>query len=94
LGPSFGFLLGGQEEIGSIEYDAKDRYKTVDVGLLASAGFHYNLFKNTWLHFDINYYYGVLDVSETQEANRNRNITVNAGVAFGFEVGERSYKIR
>lgn len=94
LGPSFGFLVGGKEEIGSVEYDAKDRYKSFDLGLLANAGFHYNLVRNMWLHFDINYYNGLLDVSETQEANRNRSIGVNLGVAFGFEVGERSYKIR
>jgi outer membrane protein W len=94
LGPSFGILVGGKEEIGSLKYDAKDRYKSFDLGLLANAGFHYNLVKNTWLQFDVSYYYGVLDVSETQEANRNRNISVNVGVAFGFEVGERSYKIR
>ena len=94
LGPSFGFLTGGKEEIGSLEYDAKDRYESFDLGLVANAGFHYNLVKNTWLQFDINYYYGVLEISETQEANRNRNIGINLGVAFGFDVGERSYKIR
>ena len=64
LGPSIGFLVGGKEEYGSTEMEAKDLYKSIDVGLLANAGFHYNLVTNTWLHFDINYYHGFSDVSE------------------------------
>ena len=84
LGPSIGFLVGGKEEYGSTEMEAKDLYKSIDVGLLANAGFHYNLVTNTWLHFDINYYHGFSDVSEAAETNRNRNIGVNLGVAFGI----------
>ena len=84
LGPSFGFLVGGNQEISSIKTDAKDMYKSFDVGLLASAGFHYNLVTNTWLHFDVNYYHGLSDVSESAETNKNRNIGVNLGVAFGI----------
>lgn len=94
LGPSFGFLLGGKEEIGSSKYDAKDRYKSFDLGLLASAGVHYNLAANTWLQVDLNYYHGAVDVSETFEANRNRNLGINVGIAFGKDVGERSYRIQ
>lgn len=84
LGPSFGFLVGGKQEIGSIERDAKDLFKSVDVGLLGSVGFHYNLVTNTWLHFDVSYYNGFSDVSEASETNKNRNIGVNLGVAFGL----------
>lgn len=84
LGPSFGFLVGGSQEIESIKTDAKDIYNSFDVGLLGSAGFHYNLVTNTWLHFDVSYYHGLSDVSEATEKNKNRNIGVNLGVAFGI----------
>lgn len=89
LGPSFGFLVGGKEEIGSSEFDAKDRYKSFDVGLLASAGFHYNLVTNTWLQFDVSYYHGFSDISEIAESNKNRNIGINLGVAFGIATGSK-----
>lgn len=87
LGPSFGFLVGGKKEVGSVETDAKDLYNSFDFGLLGSAGFHYNLVTNTWLHFDVSYYHGLSDVSETAETNKNRNIGVNVGVAFGIPHG-------
>lgn len=84
LGPSFGFLVGGEQEAGSLKIDAKDAYNSFDVGLLGSAGFHYNLVTNTWLHFDLSYYHGFSDVSEAAETNKNRNIGINLGVAFGI----------
>ena len=84
IGPSFGFLVGGKQEIGSVETDAKDLFKSFDVGLLGSAGFHYNLVTDTWLHFDVSYYHGLSDVSEAAETNKNRNIGLNLGVAFGL----------
>jgi hypothetical protein len=89
LGPSFGFLLGGKQEIGSTETDAKDNYNSFDVGLLASAGLHYNLVTNTWLHFDVSYYHGFSDISDGVETNRNRNIGINLGVAFGIASGSK-----
>lgn len=89
LGPSFGFLLGGKQEVGSVETDVKDYYNSVDVGLLASAGFHYNLVTNTWLHFDVSYYHGFSDASEATETNKNRNLGINLGVAFGIASGSK-----
>lgn len=92
LGPSFGFLVGGNQEIGDVKTDAKDLYNSFDVGVLASAGFHYNLVTNTWLHFDLSYYHGFSDVSEASETDRNRNIGINLGVAFGIGSGSASKK--
>ena len=89
LGPSFGFLVGGKQEIESTETDVKDSYKSFDVGLLGSAGLHYNLVTNTWLHFDVSYYHGLSDISESAETNRNRNIGINLGVAFGIPSGSK-----
>ena len=84
LGPSFGFLVGGEQEAGSSKIDAKEAYNSFDIGLLGSAGFHYNLVTNTWLHFDLSYYHGFSDVSQAAETNKNRNIGINLGVAFGI----------
>ena len=90
LGPSFGFLVSGKIDNGSTELDAKDYYKSFDVGLLASAGFHYNLVTNTWLQFDVSYYHGFSDVlSDAERSNKNRNIGVNLGVAFGIATGSK-----
>lgn len=88
LGPSFGFLVGGKQEIGSVETDVKDQYKSFDIGLLGSVGLHYNLVTNTWLHFDISYYHGFSDVWEGEAFRKNRNIGVNLGVAFGIATGD------
>jgi outer membrane protein W len=90
LGPSFGFLVGGKQEAGSVETDAKDLYNSFDIGLLGSVGFHYNLVTNTWLHFDVSYYHGFSDVSDAVEKNKNRNIGINLGVAFGIAHGSSS----
>lgn len=92
VGPSVGILVNGKEKIGSVKADVNDRYKLLDLGMLASVGFHYNLMAKTSLQLDMHYYFGGLDVSDAAEANRNRNIGVNVGLVFGF--GEAVYHIQ
>ena len=85
LGPSIGFLLGGKTEFNGVERDAGDDYKSIDLGLVAKGGVNLRLIPNTWLTMDVNYYHGLLDVSEIEsQNNKNRNIGFNLGLLFGI----------
>ena len=90
LGPSFGFLVGGNSKVTDndvqlFKTDAKDLYKGFDVGLTASAGLNYRLIQNTWFVADVNYYNGFSNISETvNNKNKNRNLGINIGVNFGI----------
>lgn len=85
LGPSVGFLMGGQQEINGIfDEEIKDQFKKIDFGLHANAGLHYRVVSNTWLVGDIQYYHGLTDISEVSTNNKNRNIGLNVGVMFGI----------
>lgn len=93
LGPSVGFLVGGNSEFENntngvktiVETKAKDFAKSIDLGIATSAGFNYRLVERTWLNVDVNYYHGLSDVMENVNINqRNRNIGVNVGVTFGI----------
>lgn len=85
LGPSFGFLLGGKQTLGSTENEVKDDFKNFDIGIEATAGVHWRLVTNTWLTLDLNYYHGLADISESEASkNKNRNLGVNVGLVFGI----------
>lgn len=87
FGPSIGFLLGGKQSIGSGETGVGDDYKSIDVGMIANGGIHYRLVSGIWLTMDMNYYFGLADITEAAVKNKNHNIGFNAGLAFG--VGRR-----
>jgi outer membrane protein W len=93
LGPSVGFLIGGNNKATTISGDTKTTVETkasefaksVDIGVAASAGFNYRLVDRTWLNVDLNYYHGISDVIENPNIEqRNRNIGINVGVTFGI----------
>jgi phage anti-repressor protein len=91
VGPSFGFLIGGNRklEIGTatLKTDANDLYNTVDIGVNGSFGINYRLIKNTWFFTDINYYHGISDIVKNNSSSinyKNRNIGLNIGVNFGL----------
>lgn len=93
VGPSVGFLIGGNNKATTISGDTKTTVETkasefaksVDIGVAASAGFNYRLVDRTWLNADLNYYHGISDVIENPNIEqRNRNIGINVGVTFGI----------
>lgn len=85
LGPSVGFLMGAKQEMdGGSDIDVKDEFKKMDIGVHANAGLHYNIVTNTWLTFDLNYYNGLMDISEISGDHKNRNLGLNVGVIFGI----------
>ena len=90
VGPSFGFLVGGNREISDNDglvskVKAKDLYKSFDAGIGAVAGLNYRLVKNTWFVAEVNYYNGLTNINEVANLNnKNRNIGLNIGVNFGI----------
>ncbi len=97
IGPSLGFLIGGEEEVESVSGTvtqtsvarSRDLYKHFDIGLNATAGLNYRLVKNTWFMADINYYKGFLNIREplvgsTAPKRFNNNIGVNVGINWGI----------
>lgn len=89
VGPSFGFLAGGQTKIESpnvnATVDSKDYYKSFDFGVTAGAGLNVRLVKNTWFNADVNYLHGITDIEKKANSNaHNRNLGVNVGVNFGL----------
>lgn len=94
LGPSIGFLIGGNLQADGTEtsFDVKDNYKNIDFGIVGNVGVHYRLITNTWITFDLNYYNGLSDITETAATNvKNRNIGVNVGLAFGIGTHRPGY---
>ncbi len=78
VGPSFGFLVSETDP-----YDAK--VWPFDAGINASLGFNYRLKEAVWLNTDINFYQGLTDVRrESGVQERNANIGLNLGIAFGL----------
>ena len=89
LGPSLGFLIGGDYEtlVGEniITKKSKDIYQGFDFGIQAGAGFNYRLAKMTWLNFGVGYTHGLVNViKNVQTKPQNRLINANLGIAFGF----------
>lgn len=92
IGPSVGFLVGGEQDLnGVINEDVKDDFKKIDIGIHATAGFHFRLISNTWLTLDMNYYNGMSDITEVNQKNKNRNIGLNAGLLFGLTQHRERY---
>lgn len=78
LGPSFGFLLSENDP-----YDAKAW--PFDAGVNASLGFNCRIREAIWINTDVNFYQGLTDVrKESGVQERNGNIGLNLGIAFGL----------
>lgn len=78
VGPSFGFLVSENDP-----YNAKAW--PFDAGVNASLGFNYRIKPAIWLNTDLNFYQGLTDVrKESGVQERNGNIGLNLGIAFGL----------
>jgi outer membrane protein W len=87
VGPSFGFLVGGQTRTyvnGNKvdEFDTKDVAESFDFGLTGAVGANFRIAEATWLNADIAYYHGLTDVYKSNVDAKNRNIGINIGVLF------------
>jgi Outer membrane protein beta-barrel domain len=85
LGPSIGIMLNADTKVGGTEFDVKDNFNTLDLGLMIGTGFNARLSESgTWLNFDLGYTHGLLNVAENGADGANRGITATLGVLFGI----------
>jgi hypothetical protein len=87
IGPQVGFLVGGKTEMfsenGVTESNSVDVFDKTDLGVVMGAGFNYRVAEATWLNLDLAYGVGLKDVAPNLDS-KNRNVSLNMGVAFGF----------
>ena len=89
IGPSFGFVVGGNQKVISngqtiSEIAIKDYLNKLDIGVNAAAGANIRISKSTWLNADLTYYHGLTDISKAAGKLQQRGIGINVGVLFPF----------
>ena len=88
LGPSFGFLAGATNKIGSNDRVDIDGYKNIyngfDFGITGGAGFNFRIMNETYFILDARYTHGISDLSKANGSVNNNSVAVTAGVSFGF----------
>lgn len=92
VGPSFGFLVGGETKVRvndevTSTVKSKDYAEGFDFGVTGAIGANFRVAPNTWLNTDIAYYHGITDVlkNEVNGKNaKNRNLGLNIGLTFGI----------
>ena len=87
VGPSFGFLTGATNKVGSNERVNVDNYKaiynTFDFGVTGGIGFNILISNETYFIIDARYTHGLSDI--TQGAGVvNNSFGLTAGLSFGF----------
>lgn len=83
LGPTIGVLLASKSE-GT---DVKDLTNSFDAGVHGGLGLNIRLIEKLWLNTDVTYYQGLSDVTQSEfddTKNHNGNLSLNAGLLFGF----------
>ncbi len=89
LGPSFSFLTGVKNKVGTNNPEKidsfKNDYNTVDLGVTTGAGCNIRIYNETYLVLDARYTQGISDVSKSSDNKvNNQSFALTAGVSFGF----------
>ncbi len=88
LGPSFGFLNGASQKIGTndrVKIDSyKNVYNNVDVGITGGVGFNFLIANETYFILDARYTHGLSDISKADGDVNNNSLALTAGLSFGF----------
>ena len=88
VGPSFGFLTGATNKVGSNErvkidnYDAI--YNTFDFGVTGGIGFNFLISNETYFIIDGRYTHGLSDITKAPGVVNNNSFGLTAGISFGF----------
>lgn len=88
LGPSLGFLVGGESKVYSSgeateTVKTKDFTESFDFGLTGAVGANFRIAPATWLNADIAYYHGLTNVIKDAGVDaKNRGLGINVGVTF------------
>ena len=88
VGPSFGFLTGATNKVGSNERVKVDNYQTVfntfDFGVTGGMGFNILISNETYFIIDARYTHGLSDITKAAGVVNNNSIGLTAGISFGF----------
>lgn len=91
LGPSLGFLTGGNIRVEDeddnlyLKTDVSDQYNSFDLGLQGTAGLSFKLAETLWLSTDVAYYQGLLKQNLSGDSNMmNRNLVLNLSLRIGI----------
>jgi outer membrane protein W len=88
VGPSFGFLTGATNKVGSsdrVDIDGyKDIYNTFDFGVTGGLGVNFLISRETYFIIDARYTHGLSDLSVANGDVNNNSFGLTAGLSFGF----------
>lgn len=62
--------------------ESRTGYKPFDLGLIATTGFNFRFWEDTWINADIRYGYGLIDIQKGPGRVMNSNWAMMVGVAF------------
>ena len=88
VGPSFGFLTGATNKVGSndrVKIDNYDAiYNTFDFGVTGGIGFNFLISNETYFIIDGRYTHGLSDITKAPGVVNNNSFGLTAGISFGF----------
>ncbi len=88
VGPSFGFLAGATNKVGSSDRVAIDGYKNIfnnfDFGVTGGLGLNFLVATETYLVIDARYTHGLSDITIANGNVNNGAFGLTAGLSFGF----------
>lgn len=88
LGPSFGFLTGVTNKVGSNERVNVDNYSasynTFDFGVTGGMGFNFLISNETYFIVDGRYTHGLSDISKSPAVVNNNAFGLTVGLSFGL----------
>ena len=88
LGPSFGFLTGATNKVGSSNRVDIDNYSSVfnsfDFGLTGGLGFNILISNETYFIIDARYTHGLSDITKAAGVVNNNSFGLTAGISFGL----------
>ncbi len=88
VGPSFGFLAGATNKVGSSDRVAIEGYKDIfnnfDLGVTGGLGLNFLVATETYLVIDARYTHGLSDITKANGNANNSAFGLTAGLSFGF----------
>ncbi len=88
VGPSFGFLTGATNKVGSndrVKIDNYDAiYNTFDFGVTGGIGFNFLISNETYFIIDGRYTHGLSDITKAPGVVNNNSFGLTVGISFGF----------
>lgn len=88
VGPSFGFLTGATNKVGSNDRVDIENYENIfngfDLGVTGGMGFNFLISNETYFIIDARYTHGLSDITKANGNVNNNALGLTAGISFGF----------